>query len=224
MREITRTTFKQLHEQFQSYDPQFTIFRGVTKVEYELITTLGRIKLKKGNNLKLTEKNIIRTFKERSIPFLTYKPTNDWEWLALAQHHGIPTRFLDWTRNPLVATYFAVNKENYGDSAIYVLRKENTLVDTGLWKDPLNMGGLPLRYIPNHVTERIIIQNGLFTFHPSEPEKPYIEKEMDKLIIPSKFRKRLKQELYRYGFHEASMFPGLDGLSSHIKWMNEDSY
>ncbi len=77
MREITRTTFKQLHEQFQSYDPQFTIYRGVTKTEHELITTLGRLVLKEDCELKSTEVNILRTFKERAIPFLSYKHTND---------------------------------------------------------------------------------------------------------------------------------------------------
>lgn len=224
MREITRTTFKQLHEQFQSYDPEFTIYRGVTKAEYELITTLGRINLKDGKAYKATEKRLLRTFKERAIPYIPYKPTNDWEWLALAQHHGLPTRLLDWSRNPLVATYFAVRDETDGDSAVYVLKERNSLVNTDEWKTPLEMGGLPLRYIPSHVTQRIIVQNGLFTFHPSNPEEAYKPDDMDKLIIPAKFRKKLKQELYRYGIHEASMFPGLDGLASQLKWMNEKSY
>ncbi|GAB4191739.1 MAG: hypothetical protein Tsb002_20780 [Wenzhouxiangellaceae bacterium] len=108
MREITRTTFKQLHEQFQSYDPEFTIYRGVTKAEYELLTTLGRVALKDGKDYKTTEKRLLRTFQERAIPYISNKPENDWEWLALAQHHGLPTRLLDWSRNPLVATYFAI--------------------------------------------------------------------------------------------------------------------
>ncbi|GAB4191743.1 MAG: hypothetical protein Tsb002_20790 [Wenzhouxiangellaceae bacterium] len=86
------------------------------------------------------------------------------------------------------------------------------------------MAGMPLRYIPSHVTQRIIVQNSLFTFHPSNPKEAYEPNNMDKLIIPAKSRKKLKQELYRYGIHEASMFPGLDGLASHLKWMNEKSY
>jgi hypothetical protein len=223
IREITRSTFKQLHEQFQSYDPRHTIFRGVTKAEYELVCRAGRLNLKSGDNLQNVEKRMLRTFKERAIPFLEYKPTNDWEWLAVAQHHGLPTRLLDWTRNPLVATYFAVRKENGGDSAIFVLKQPTTIADPDEWHAPLEMGGLPMRYIPHHVTQRIIAQTGLFTFHP-EPTRAYRDPEFDKLIIPMRFRKKIKQELYRYGIHEASMFPGLDGLANHIAWMNEDSY
>ncbi len=124
----------------------------------------------------------------------------------------------------MVATYFAVRKETEGDSAIYVLKQRNSIVDTDEWNTPLKMGGLPLRYIPSHVTQRIIVQNGLFTFHPSSPEEPYKTEEIDKLIISAKFRKKLKQELYRYGIHEASMFPGMDGLANHIKWINENSH
>lgn len=225
MSTVIRNTFRELHEHFQAYDPQYTIYRGISSIEYELVTTLGRLNLKQNDTFKSVEKRTLRVFKERSIPFLSTKPANDWEWLALAQHHGLPTRLLDWTRNPLVALYFSVRKENKDQSAIYILHQEKqTLVDVDIMKNPIEMGGLPLRYIPSHVTERIIAQNGLFTFHPGVPDKAFESEEMDKVIIPADKRKRLKQELYRYGIHEASMFPGLDGLASHAKWMNESSH
>jgi len=181
------------------------------------------MKIRKGDKLQDIERHVLKTFKERAIPFLEYKPTNDWDWLALAQHHGLPTRLLDWTRNALVAAYFSVRKQNEGDSAIYVLKQQTFVADPETWKDPLGMGGMPLRYIPNHITERIIAQSGLFSFHPV-PGQPYEDVDLDKLIIPAKFRRKIKQVLYRYGFHEESLFPGLDGLARHITWMNEDSY
>lgn len=223
---VKRRTFKELHEQFQTYDPQFTIYRGVSNIEHELVTTLGRIELKDNETYEQVEKRTLQTFKERAIPFLTTTPSNDWEWLALAQHHGLPTRLLDWTRNPLVALYFSVRHHNNNEqSAIYVLQKKGqTIVNVEKHKKPSDAGGDPLRYIPSHVTPRIIAQNGLFTFHPGVTNRPYEVKELDKIIIPAERRKLLKQELYRYGTHEASMFPGLDGLACHIKWMNEKSH
>ena len=226
MATVTRQTFKELHVQFQTYDPQYTIYRGVSNIEYNLITTLGRVKLKQNDTYNSVEKSALRVFKERSVPFLTTKPANDWEWLALAQHHGLPTRLLDWTRNPLVALYFSVrNANNSEKSVIYVLHQENqSMVNLERFKNPLEMGGLPLRYIPSHVTQRIIAQNGLFTFHPDNPKQPFKADDIDRIIIPENRRKQLKQELYRYGIHEASMFPGMDGLAGHIKWMNEDSH
>jgi len=222
---VTRRTFGELHSHLETYDPLYTVYRGVSSVDHKLITTLGRLELKSGDTFKTVEKKTLDTFKERALPFINTTPNNNWEWLALAQHHGLSTRLLDWTRNPLVAAYFSVKKDINEDSIIYVLNlKKQPLVNVEKQQDPLETFGEPLRYIPSHVTERIIVQNGLFTFHPGEPNEEFESEDIEKILIPAKNRKRLKKDLYRYGIHEASMFPGLDGLASHVKWMNEISY
>ena len=225
MRTVTRTTLGELHNQFELYNPLFTIFRGMSSVEHKLISTLGRLNLKESDTFSTAERKVLNIFKERAIPFIRNTPSNDWEWLTLAQHHGLPTRLLDWTRNPLVAAYFSVKKESDEPSAIYVLNQpKQELVNVAESPSPLEISGEPLRYIPGHVTDRIIAQNGLFTFHPGEPDKPFESEHLQRIIIPAKNRKRLKRDLYRYGVHEAALFPGLDGLASHVKWMNESSH
>lgn len=58
----------------------------------------------------MDEREALQRFKAAARPYLTAVPDSEWDWLALAQHNGLPTRLLDWTTNPLVALYFAVGE------------------------------------------------------------------------------------------------------------------
>ena len=58
----------------------------------------------------LNPERMLHLFKQRSRPFLRELPANDFEWMFLAQHHGLPTRLLDWSTNALVALFFALER------------------------------------------------------------------------------------------------------------------
>ncbi len=120
-------SFEDFHKALMKFSGKVVIFRGVTDAkEYKLIPKLGRIKFKAKSGIITQEKELLRLFRERLRPYLEFVPSNEWEWLALANHHGLPTRLLDWTRNPLVAAYFAVEKPHNGDSLSMYTKVQNT--------------------------------------------------------------------------------------------------
>lgn len=192
------------------------IFRGVRDAQNHLLTpSIGRVKIRLNASIEKHEARLFKVFKQSAVPHLTYVPKNDWEWLALAQHHGLPTRLLDWSYNPLVAAYFAVTHDSPCDSAIYKSTIPDT-VDESTEPNPFSVQRV-VRYRPSHITPRIIAQRGLFTIHP-KPAEPYQAKGIWKAVIPVQARKRIREDLYRYGISSAVLFPGLDGLSAEISW------
>jgi hypothetical protein len=77
-------------------------FRGLSDKDYQLKTSLNRV----CGDYERLEKNLLRNFKKYSRS--AFDNTNDfWNYLSIAQHHGLPTRLLDWTYSPYVALHFA---------------------------------------------------------------------------------------------------------------------
>ena len=215
MAKIELTSFEHLHSlvvhKYSTDQP--IIYRGVKDAAFKLIPRVGRA----ANYTLRGEKNIIELFKIHATPYLEYRPNDDWEWLAIAQHHGLPTRLLDWTYNPLAAMYFAVEEFCESDSAIYAMPAP-LIINTSKTKRPLmRRAGIDI-FMPRHITGRISAQSGLFTIH-WKPTEPLNRRTIDKLVIPNALREPFKVMLYRYGMHRGTLFPDLDGQARYIEWL-----
>lgn len=82
-------------------------FRGQGCERLPLRSKLAR-KVLDPDSLLVLEQRLITRFRQRSLPYWpTGYPQDDWEQLFAMQHHGIPTRLLDWTENLFIALYFA---------------------------------------------------------------------------------------------------------------------
>ncbi len=222
MKENEIKTFTDLHQLIENYDIRTVIYRGVKSVKLPLRPKIGRIlPPESAKSREWNEKEILRLFKEQALPYLDFMPDNDWDWLTLGQQHGLPTRLLDWTANPLVACYFAVEEQDEEDSVIYAYRNKS-YIEVKKHTDPFKYHKVG-KFIPRHLSRRITTQGGLFTIHP-DPYEPFESNDMEKIIIPNNLRTTLKKTLNKYGFDRFSLFPGLDSLSTHIEWLQSREY
>lgn len=202
------------------------LFRGQPE-DSPLIPKLARLKLR-GEIINI-ERLILDEFKRTCIPLSEFQPQDEWDLLALAQHHGLPTRLLDWTYSALIALWFAVRevpKDNNKIAVVWLFipNLEDYRSDIEEF-GPLS-NKITKIFRPKIISRRISAQSAVFTVHKIidggrvvkfENHKNYSTKLL-KIMIESKHFPAMRNELNTLGVNSASVFPDLVGLCEHLQW------
>ena len=228
-------------------------FRGQSDSSWPIQSTLTRylkdFKINK-DAWEHQEERIIRIFKRKAHHYLKNIPNDDdiLQWLSIMQHHGTPTRIIDFTWSPFVAAFFALHRATKECAvwAIYpaafdyqkkIVFADGTEIEPkSLWptsneifKKYFLESNIPfvVQGEPNAMNDRLIAQSGTFAV-PS-----VIDKSLEEILLtyPSsdnvifKFilnTEKIRDEAMSY-FHvtninESTLFPGIDGMARSLAY------
>jgi hypothetical protein len=212
-------------------------FRGHEDASWSLIPSIYRPEF-----ARLPEYECRRDFRRRAYPYLlgtAREPTDDWDWYFLMQHHGLPTRLLDWSESPLVGLFFALReKPGEKDAVVWMLdpfwlnNEVAAFGDLVLSHHDSRIAGylpgesaaakatVPVAVDPPYTSRRITAQQGCFTIHGSDrrPLDSYhiLRQRMFRFLVPNDRARHVRRELRDAGFTESVMFPDLSSLCREL--------
>lgn len=161
------------------------------------------------------ERKALEDFVRQARPHIGHTPASPLEWLAIAQHHGMWTRLLDWSESLLVAAYFATVEANTAVGIIYAVQGLR-VVNGADARKPFDLKEVGI-YHPPHISPRIPAQRSVFTVHP-DPTADFKPQSLCEWRVAPLACLEIKQVLDACAINENSLFPDLDGLSRYIGW------
>jgi len=213
-------------------------FRGERDERWPLYSSLSRYLQNFGVHSDAwpeQEARILRVFKRKAHHFLIRAPEwdDDFQWLALMQHHGAPTRLIDFTWSPYVAAFFALER-TISDGVVWAMnpaRIDSSRAAKATRWDPRVTGNFARHYVngdhhfiwmgePHTMNQRLIAQSGTFAVPgvldvPLEEILSHRDQEniLAKFVLTNPVREVGMRELYRMNITFATLFPDLDGLA-----------
>lgn len=211
-------------------------FRGQEWQGWGLVPALGRMKCADVDERYAREARLFTDFNIRAGNLLNDED-DAWRIAFLMQHHGLPTRLLDWSASFAIALHFAMRHACEGDAVVWVLDvgKLNRAVGGGealLLHDafdgdyeeyfitrtkecPFPVVGLA----PSRSSPRLQQQRGFFTLHRDleQPLDVTHSRTLKKFVIPSALFDEARAFLRLSGVNEFSLFPDFDGLARHLR-------
>jgi hypothetical protein len=232
------TCYKNIVDTLDELDRDLLFFRGHADDSWTLLPTLARMR---SGNIKNSEQVTYFDFHTRAGDLLP-DGSSPWHIAFAMQHHGLPTRLLDWTESFAVALYFAL-KGAKGNACVWVLdpfKLNEILIGRSELFRPQDLDYdydeyfisetkqllsscvaiSPLRHHP-----RVFHQRAGFTVH-NELQRPLEElcpKALTKLNIPKDTHLGAEQFLKLAGISEFTLFPDLDGLARELVQENFES-
>lgn len=247
MKQLTVQTWAELVQTFETLDGW--AFRGEQSSGWDSFSSLSRrlmLHCPDQGVWSEREKRAIRIFRRKAHNYLEdfHVLDDDLRCLALMQHYGAPTRLLDFTKSPYVATFFALERAT-GEAAVFALDTPRFWTalprfDAALTReriDPRQPHNLEQYFLPNafplvwvgeptHMDRRLVAQSGLFVL-PGQLQTPLDELlqhyESDgsllvKIVLPPELREPAMKALYRMNITYATLFPDLEGLARSLAY------
>jgi hypothetical protein len=216
MQEYTVESSKELFELLHKFKEGWSwIFRGQSDADWNLLPRVGRPEFRTAYAFKHDEKKILGAWKRYAVHFMRKTPADQWDWLTLAQHHGLATRLLDWTKSPLNAAFFAIDRNKDGDAVVFALEilNEDVIKDD----DPFEVDDFGV-FFPRGLSARVVNQRGLFTISgkPSIPLEEQIGERLHKITVTSSAIESISESLELFGVNKLSIYQDLDHLSEHL--------